>query len=64
MNICPDKRKEFIDRAIKTKKLYCLDTQSSSSIYKVTEKTARDVSMCKFCFNVKKLYFVACEDST
>ena len=50
LNICPDKIKEFVYRDIRTKKLLCLGTQSSTS--KVTQKTARDTSICKFYVSV------------
>ena len=46
LNICPDKTKEFVHRDIKTKKLLCLGTQSSTS--KVTQKNCKGSSMCKF----------------
>ena len=58
LNNCPDKTKEYVHRDIRTNKLLCLGFQSSCFPNKMTQKTAREVSMCKFIDEAVQEIFV------
>ena len=58
LNNCPDKTKEYVHRDIRTNKLLCLGIQSLCFPNKMTQKTAREVSMCKFIDEAVQEIFV------